>query len=190
MFPMSDLIPVCVSFSLIAVLLISSVTDLTWHRIPNVLLLSALLLAVALKATGEGLDGMFSVAAGFGVGLAFLMPVYVVGGMAAGDVKLLGVVGAFLGPAGAFIAGIATLIVGALLGIGFMAWRIFRPVLETHTSESTTLTYVGNGHAPVRSYASAIDAERRSGFAYAPAIAGGAVFAMWQQGLLPLLAAA
>ena len=127
MLSVGELVPLAVGFSLLAVLIISSVTDLAWHRIPNVLLLSALVLALILQASGNGLDGMLSAAAGLLVGLAFLMPLHVMGGMGAGDVKLLGVVGAFLGPWGAFVAGVAALIVGAILGITILhegRWRL------------------------------------------------------------------
>ena len=127
MYPVGELIPLAVGSSLLAVLLVSSVTDLAWHRIPNTLLLSALVLALILQASGDGLDGMLAAAGGLLVGLAFLMPLHVMGGMGAGDVKLLGVVGAFLGPWGALVAGAAALISGAILGIAYIAWRSIRP---------------------------------------------------------------
>ncbi len=186
MFPVGELIPLSVGFSLLAVLLVSSVTDLAWHRIPNTLLLSALVLALALQASGDGLDGILAAAAGLVVGLAFLMPLHAMGGMGAGDVKLLGVVGAFLGPWGAFVAGMAALIVGAILGIVYIAWRSIQPTLayqaskllqSHHACETRALAPLRHG-TPIRG----------SGFAYAPAIATGAVFAMWQQGLFAQLA--
>ncbi len=184
MFPVVEWMPVTVGCSLLAVLLISTVTDIAWHRIPNTLLLPALILAVALQATGSGLDGVLTGAAGLVVGLAFLMPLYAMGGMGAGDVKLLGVVGAFLGPWGVFVAGIATLIAGAVLGMGFIAWRSIRPVLAYQAWKLAQSYYACDTRAPAPLIL--VAPIRGSGFAYAPAIAAGAVFVMWQQGWFTL----
>ncbi len=184
MYPVGELIPLAVGSSLLAVLMISSVTDLAWHRIPNTLLLSALVLALILQASGDGLDGMLAAAGGLLVGLAFLMPLHVMGGMGAGDVKLLGVVGAFLGPWGALVAGAAALISGAILGIAYIAWRSIRPVLAYQAWKLMQSHYGGNTRVPAPMCL--VTPIRGSGFAYAPAIAAGAVFAMWQQGLFAL----
>ncbi len=186
MMPIAEFIPLAVGVSLLAVLLVSSVTDLAWHRIPNALLMPALVLALILQASGDGFDGMLSAAAGLVVGLAFLMPLHVMGGMGAGDVKLLGVVGAFLGPWGAFVAGAAALIAGAILGIAYIAWRSFRPILAYQAWKLTQWHYGGNPRAPAP--LQLVTPIRGIGFAYAPAIAAVAVFAMWQQGLLAQLA--
>ncbi len=185
MLPIGELIPLAVGFSLLTVLLVSSVTDLAWHRIPNALLLPALVLALILQASGDGLDGLLSAATGLIVGLVFLMPLHAMGGMGAGDVKLLGVVGAFLGPWGALVAGVAALISGAVLGIAYIAWRSFRPILAYQAWKLTQWRYAGNPRAPAP--LCLVTPIRGSGFAYAPAIAAGAVFEMWQQGLLSQL---
>jgi prepilin peptidase CpaA len=177
MLSFGELIPLAVGFSLLAVLLISSVTDLAWHRIPNTLLMPALVVALALQASGDGLDGMLAAGAGLVVGLAFLMPLYAMGGMGAGDVKLLGVVGAL-------VAGIATLIAGALLGSAYIAWRSIRPILAYQAWKLMQSYHACNTRVPAPSLL--VTPIRGSGFAYAPAIAAGAIFAMWQQGLVAL----
>jgi len=186
MFPHGELIPVSIGLSLITVLVISSVTDLAWHRIPNTLLLSALVVALALQGSGDGVNGIFWATAGLVAGLVFLMPLYAMGGMGAGDVKLLGVVGAFLGPWGAFVAGVATLIVGAALGIVYIAWRNIQPILAYQAWKLMQSNYACNMQTPAPSLVAT--PIRGSGFAYAPAIAAGAVFVMWQQGLFTQLA--
>jgi prepilin peptidase CpaA len=186
MFPASEVIPVCVGFSLLALLLISSVTDLAWHRIPNLLLLSALLVALMLRISDEGFIGILSAVSGLVVGLLFLLPLYAMGSMGAGDVKLLGVVGVFLGPWGAFVAGVATLIAGALLGLAYIAWRSIEPFLAHQSWRLMQFLYAENQLNPAPSYV--VTPIRGSKFAYAPAIAGGAIFSMWQQGLLTQLA--
>jgi prepilin peptidase CpaA len=59
--------------------------------------------------------------AGAAVGLACLMPLYAIGGMGAGDVKLMAGVGAWIGPACAFWAFLATALVGGAIGLAMMA---------------------------------------------------------------------
>ena len=107
---------------LLAMLSIATVTDLLSHRIPTALLAPSLLVAAILGAVSAGFAGLLAAGAGLCVGLAMLLPLYVVGGTAAGDVKLLAVAGAYLGPAGAFVAGMFTFVAGALFGIAWITW--------------------------------------------------------------------
>jgi prepilin peptidase CpaA len=79
------------------VLLIAAVQDLKQGKISNRLTLPAALLAVMLHTGQDGIDGLFFSLAGFGTGLGLLLVFYLVGGMGAGDVKLMGAVGSFLG---------------------------------------------------------------------------------------------
>ena len=55
------------------------------------------------------------------IGCLSLSPLYLTGGMAAGDIKMMGVVGAFLGPKAAFLAAMATLVAGSIIGIIVLA---------------------------------------------------------------------
>ncbi len=77
-------------------------------------------------ATASSIGG--ALLAGFGgagVGLIILLPFYVLGGMGAGDVKLLAAAGGFLGPQGALLAGVITLVAGLFLGLLAIAYRRF-----------------------------------------------------------------
>ena len=58
--------------------------------------------------------------AGTGVGLISLLPLYAIGGMGAGDVKLMAGVGAWLGPVLTFWAFVSTALVGGLLGVAMI----------------------------------------------------------------------
>lgn len=91
--------------------------DITTHRIENVSVLAILLLGLLSQLLGAGVPGIVQWLAGMAVGLGFLLPFYIGGGMAAGDVKLLAAVGSVLGPMPAVLAGGVTLFAGAALGM-------------------------------------------------------------------------
>lgn len=171
------------SFVLFVMLAAAVVTDLRSHRIPNLLLLPALGLALMLHTMSGGIDGLITAVGGFAIGLAMLSPLYFVGGLAAGDVKLLGVVGSFLGPWVAVVAGIATMIVGAVFGIVVIVWHRVRPTLDSHAVQvlGTTSTLL---RTPSVSH-SVGQKDHVTCIPYAPAIAVGTVAALWYLGYFP-----
>jgi prepilin peptidase CpaA len=61
--------------------------------------------------------------AGTALGLALLLPAYAVGGMGAGDVKLLAGIGAWVHCGNTLVAFCVTVIVGAIIAIGQIAWK-------------------------------------------------------------------
>ena len=101
----------------IIVVTLCAITDVLEHRVPNSILLPALLLAFLFNSLLAGLPGLLDCFLGLVLGMALLFPLYFLHGTSAGDVKLLGVVGALLGTKGALIAGIATLCFGGVLGV-------------------------------------------------------------------------
>ena len=82
-----------IGFALVAV-----AWDLSTRRIPNVLTFGAALAALIAHAYIGGWNGLGMAAAGWVAGVMLFFPVFALGGMGAGDVKLLGAVGAWLGP--------------------------------------------------------------------------------------------
>lgn len=164
---------------LLAVVTVCAVTDVLDNRIPNIVLLPALVLAVICNTFLAGVGGFVDCLQGLFVGLAFLFPFYVTGGTSAGDVKLLGVVGALLGPKGALAAGLATLIFGAALGLLFVAWRMIKPVLMMYAERivrSEGLTQ------PVLTQSSMPEISGSTYFPYAPAIMCGTYYSLWHLG--------
>lgn len=102
-------------------LLVASVFDLRQRRIPNRLLGIGLIVALVLHlGSGQPSALLTSYLAGFALGLAMFLPLYLLGGMAAGDVKLMATVGAFVGPAMAFQCGLATYCYGGLLAVAIV----------------------------------------------------------------------
>lgn len=95
--------------------------DVREHRIPNALVLSGVAAALLLAhAPGGSAAPVF---AGLAVGMAMTLPLYWLRTMGAGDVKLMGMVGAFLGAGDAFAATLVVFVVGGVLGLAAAARR-------------------------------------------------------------------
>ncbi|MBA5606950.1 prepilin peptidase [Duganella sp. FT3S] len=101
--------------------------DVRTRRIPNRLVLGGALAGLAfqaLLAPGAGLFatpfgalGLLDGLAGLGLGLALLLPMYLLGAMGAGDVKLMAMCGAFLGPRDVLGAALLTMLAGGVLAL-------------------------------------------------------------------------
>jgi prepilin peptidase CpaA len=94
-----------VSVSDAAVLLVGAtacVTDLRSRRIPNVLTFGASAAAVLFLGVSAGWAGVLWSLEGWAVGCLFFLPWFLLGGMGAGDVKLLAALGAWVGPGSAY----------------------------------------------------------------------------------------
>ena len=97
---------------------IAAVNDLATRRIPNRLLLAGLAGALLLNAlSAEPGAALLSALGGMLLGLAIFLPFYLVRGMAAGDVKMMAVVGFFTGPTEAFQIAIFTWCAGGVMAL-------------------------------------------------------------------------
>jgi len=92
-------------------------------RVPNWLTFPMILSGLAYSAWVGGWAGLEDGLVGMCVGLATLLPLYAVGGMGAGDVKLMAGIGAWLGASATWNAFVVSVIVGAIMAIGMVAWR-------------------------------------------------------------------
>jgi prepilin peptidase CpaA len=124
--------------ALFALVLTAVVCDLRSRRIPNALVASGIALgflfqAVAPHASG-GLFGQPAGALGFVpallgglLGLGLFLPLYALRAMGAGDVKLLAMVGVWLGAPAVAYAALWTLLAGGALALG---WALVTGVLR------------------------------------------------------------
>ena len=110
------MIDLLLTFGLIATCAIAVWSDIRTGRIPNVLTLCGLIAALSLRAVG-GFDLLGSGLAGAALALALSLPLFLLGGLGGGDVKLLVAVGAFLAPSKLFMALAVMAIVGGLLAL-------------------------------------------------------------------------
>ena len=108
--------------AVIGITLVAAVWDIATRRIPNVLSFGAALAGVLVHAYLEGVGGAGTAAAGWLVGAACFFPFFVLGGMGAGDVKLLAAIGAWLGPGPTVWVALYSAIAGGAMGLLVSLW--------------------------------------------------------------------
>jgi len=117
------------SVAISALMLVAAVWDVRARRIPNVLTVLGLAVALGLRATagpGAGIDGVV------GAILAFVLclPFFVLGVLGGGDVKLLMALGAFTGPRDLLMAMLVIASLGGIIGaVDALRKGILLPVL-------------------------------------------------------------
>jgi prepilin peptidase CpaA len=111
------------SIILFIVLAICVVTDLKERKIYNVVIFPSLLLAFLINGIEDGLSGLSHAGIGFLVGFGLLLIPYFLGGMGAGDVKLLGLIGALKGASFVLYTAIYMGILGAMMALGIILFR-------------------------------------------------------------------
>jgi len=102
---------------LVAAIAIAVVTDLKKQKIPNIITFPLVLYGLAYNGITSGFSGLsfsfFGILTGIGI---FIIP-YILGGMGAGDAKLMGGAGALIGAKGAFISGIFSILLGLIYAV-------------------------------------------------------------------------
>jgi len=102
-----------------AFVIVAAIFDVRTHRIPNWLVLLGGVTCIGGQMIQPALLG-FGIAGalkGIAVGFALLLPLYLVRATGAGDVKLMAMVGAFLGPWGVASAALLSFIAGGVLAL-------------------------------------------------------------------------
>lgn len=103
-----------------ALLIAAAVLDWRSARLPNLLTLGGLALGLVLSVLPQGI-GIGNAAAGAASMFVLLLPIWMLRLTGAGDVKLLMLVGAFLGLPDIFFALLLTLLAGGLFALGYSA---------------------------------------------------------------------
>ncbi|TAL57052.1 prepilin peptidase [Pandoraea sp.] len=152
--------------------------DLHARRIPNWLVLLGLVVALAVQWGLRGASaGIGQWLGGLAVGFGLFMPIYLLRGMSAGDVKLMAAVGAFVGPAMALEIVLGTWAIGGVLALGaIVRERAFR------ASGSSLLAIFLSGTSRARWHAAPASAHANASMGtlpYAVAIALGTVGVMF-----------
>ena len=109
---------------LAVVLLICSFTDIVKRKIYNIIVYPALVYAFVINFTNGGWRGLGLSVLGLVVGLLILVWPFAKGGMGAGDVKLLGFVGALKGVEFVLYTALGMGLAGGAMALGIWIYRI------------------------------------------------------------------
>ena len=146
-----------------------AIVDMRTRRVPNVLTGSIALFGLLLAVLHPTSVSPMAALGGIAVGLAVMLPGHLIGATGAGDVKFLAALGALLGPKGVLMAFVYTAIAGGAIALLVaLGRRRLRDTIER------TAIFVHTRGANVEDIESATSNNR---FAYAPAIAIGALVA-------------
>lgn len=102
---------------LFIVLGISVVTDLRKRKIFNVITIPAILFGLIYNTYQAGLEGLYFSSIGLLIGFFLLFIPFVLGGMGAGDVKLLAAIGAMIGGELVFQSFLYTALIGGIFAL-------------------------------------------------------------------------
>ena len=148
---------------------LSALIDLRLRRVPNPLTFGTALVGTALAAAHVTPLTLAAALSGLVVGLLLMVPGHVFGATGAGDVKLFAALGTLLGPAHIVAAFVYTALAG---GVVALAVAIRRRRLKETVGRTAALVATAGGNASEIEQPS-VD----NRFAYAPAIAIGALIA-------------
>ncbi len=168
---------------LLGLLALACIIDVRSYKIPNWLTFGGAAFALiysALKPFSGGAGFLWSLG-GLGVGLLVMLPMYALRVMGAGDVKLMAMVGAFLGVSATLYAALFVFICGGVLALGHSLLRGSALRMASNVKEITqgALYAVMGG---IRPHAQMLPAQSVGKMPYALSIAvGTTLFVVAQQ---------
>jgi Flp pilus assembly protein protease CpaA len=121
-----------VTVLLLGLVSVAAATDLAWHKIYNWTTYPGILAALGLSAAGLGLKPWRESVAGFLVCGLVMLACYVFFNIRGGDVKLIAMLGAFLGWEDGIIVMLWTFILGACVALSLLVWRVGPGRLAKH----------------------------------------------------------
>lgn len=175
------------------VVAVAAFTDLRSRRIPNWLVLPFLLAGIVVSpwrhdwdGIGRGLwlgnghgfswHGLEQSGAGMGLGLVIFGVLFWLGGMGAGDVKLIAAIGAWVGPAQLFVALITTGMVG---GVMVLCWATFGGFFKELFKSAADLVFGWRRRGTLRDPGASLANPLKRKMPYAPAIAIGTLMSFF-----------
>lgn len=108
---------------LTGILVITVVYDVRFHKIPNWLTFPSMGIGLLYHAGTRGFNGCIFSLEGLFLGIALFIPFYLVAGMGAGDVKLMGAIGGLLGPKGILMASFGTALAGGIYALAVLTFH-------------------------------------------------------------------
>lgn len=108
---------------LLGLVIVAAISDLASRRIPNVLIAAGLVASLIMQTLSPAGLGGVTWLLGMLAGLALLLPVYLLRGMGAGDVKLMATIGAFVGPFIVLKISLATFLIGGIWSLAVVLFK-------------------------------------------------------------------
>jgi prepilin peptidase CpaA len=102
---------------------IAGFTDWRSRRIPNWLTVSGMALGILVNSVTRGWAGTKDSLLGAGLGLLLLLPFVLMRSLGAGDWKLVGALGAFLGPSRLITVLFAAVLVAGVMAVVLVIWK-------------------------------------------------------------------
>jgi prepilin peptidase CpaA len=138
--------PLVLKVVLLVLVVAAGIYDLRTRKIPNWLNLSGLILGIGLNVFFLQSHGLVVALLGFGLSLLIYVPLYLVRGMGAGDVKLMAAIGSIAGPQNWLIIFLVTALLGGAAALALVFFKKRLP--ETLANLSVILTELLRGQAP------------------------------------------
>ncbi len=136
---MSGTLIIATSALLAPLAVIISYYDVRYRRIPNVLVLAALISGLAINAIIGGVNGLLTSLGGCALAFGLMLLLHIFGAMGAGDVKLFAAIGSVLG-AGLILP---TFLVVALTGGALAIYSMLRADTVSTTMFRVLQIFVG-----------------------------------------------
>ncbi|MGO4272176.1 prepilin peptidase [Paenibacillus sp. TAF58] len=162
---------------LLTVLIISVISDVKSRKIYNKVIFPGIAAAFSVHAAFGGWNGLGISAAGFFVGLGLLLIPYLLGGMGAGDVKLLALVGAMKGTIFVLMTSMYMALLGGIMALLILAFRK-GALVKMRWICICTYSYRYGIILPIAADKKTLSAT----YPYGVAIAGGAMVCFWLKG--------
>jgi len=150
--------------------------DVRTRHIPNAVTFGGAAVALAFAATQGGVSGVLASGLGWITGLALFLPFFALGGMGAGDVKLIACLGAWLGPGVTVWVALYASMFGGVMALGTaLATGYLRQALSN--TYLLVMFWKTSGLQPLPELT--LGQARGPRLPYALPIAAGAIAAMW-----------
>ncbi|UJF32839.1 A24 family peptidase [Paenibacillus hexagrammi] len=162
---------------LLTVLLISVVTDVRSRKIHNKVIFPGIAAALGAHTAMAGWTGLGASLAGFLAGLGVLLIPYLLGGIGAGDVKLLALVGAMKGTSFVLMTSVYMALIGAILAVLVIVFRN-GAMIRMKWIGICMYSFRYGVLLPVNADKTVLTAT----YPYGVAIAGGALVCLWFKG--------
>jgi prepilin peptidase CpaA len=164
------------SLAVVLLAVAASFWDLRTRRLPNWLTFGGAAMGLSWALLSGGVAQLGWSAGGWAVAMLLFFPLFALRGLGAGDVKLMGAFGAWLGPSAALHLAFYTAMAGGVLAVAVLLWcrglgRAFRNLWHL------LLVWRVTGIRPVEGYT--LETHRGPRLAYGLAIAVGAVTTLW-----------